>query len=231
MSNEENKGETGTIRYSVVSRGTTVLAEQTSSKSNASTVAARILAKIPTEDGMMSYAYEKYMFNYIVEGGICYLCMTDEAMQRRIAFSFLQDVKGRWLATYGSRGIQAPAYGMQDEFGKVLLRQMKHFSSNAEADKLNRVKNQVEEVKTIMTQNIDSVLQRGERIELLVDKSEDLSANASRFKKGSTALKRAMWWKNVKLTLLILLIVGLVILFIVWLACGVSFERCKSDSK
>jgi vesicle-associated membrane protein 7 len=49
-------------------------------------------------------------------------------------------------------------------------------------------------------------LQRGEKIELLVNKTETLSNNAFKFKKSSTALKRAMWWKNIKLILLIVVI-------------------------
>lgn len=46
-------------------------------------------------------------------------------------------------------------------------------------------------------------MERGERIELLVDKTEVLSASAVQFKKKSTELKNAMWWKNVKLYIII----------------------------
>jgi vesicle-associated membrane protein 7 len=53
----------------------------------------------------------------------------------------------------------------------------------------------------------EKVLERGERIELLVDKTETLSQNAFQFKKSSTALKRAMWWKNVKLMVLIIFLI------------------------
>ncbi|AQL09784.1 Putative vesicle-associated membrane protein family protein [Zea mays] len=43
-----------------------------------------------------------------------------------------------------------------------------------EIDKLAKVKAQVTEVKGVMMQNIEKVLDRGEKIELLVDKTEDL---------------------------------------------------------
>jgi hypothetical protein len=44
---------------------------------------------------------------------------------------------------------------------------------------------------------LDKVLDRQERIELLVDKTEELNQSSIDFKKKSTALKRAMWWKFV----------------------------------
>ena len=54
---------------------------------------------------------------------------------------------------------------------------------------------------------LDKVLERGERIELLVDKTETLSQSAFNFKKSSTQLKRSMWFKNVKLMAVIICII------------------------
>lgn len=42
---------------------------------------------------------------------------------------------------------------------------------------------QIDEVKDVMIENIDRVLERGERIELLVDKTDKLSQNAKKFEK------------------------------------------------
>ena len=40
----------------------------------------------------------------------------------------------------------------------------------------------------------------------MVDKTENLNKQAITFKKGSTALRRHMWWKNMKLNLIILIV-------------------------
>jgi 4-amino-4-deoxy-L-arabinose transferase-like glycosyltransferase len=71
----------------------------------------------------------------------------------------------------------------------------------------------------------DKVLERGERIELLVDKTEDLHQNAIRFKKSGTALKRAMWFKNVKL---MAAIAGIILVSIFWLV--VVWQTRKNNS-
>jgi hypothetical protein len=53
----------------------------------------------------------------------------------------------------------------------------------------------------------EKVLERGERIELLVDKTENLNQNAFKFKKASTQLKRSMWWKNIKIMIILALVI------------------------
>lgn len=46
-------------------------------------------------------------------------------------------------------------------------------------DKVQTLKDQVDGVKNIMTQNVDRILARGERLDDLMDKSEDLQAGVS----------------------------------------------------
>jgi len=47
-------------------------------------------------------------------------------------------------------------------------------------DQITTLQSQVEEVKGVMTQNIERVLERGQRLEELMDKTTDLEANVSR---------------------------------------------------
>jgi hypothetical protein len=42
------------------------------------------------------------------------------------------------------------------------------------------------------------VLERGERIEVLVDKTEDLQNQAQRFQVQGRNLRNKMWWQNMK---------------------------------
>lgn len=71
---------------------------------------------------------------------------------------------------------------------------------------MKQVHGEIEQVKDVMVHNIERVLERGERIELLVDKTDNLNQQAFAFKKRSTQLKRAMWWKNTKIMAMIVLV-------------------------
>ncbi|KAF3696181.1 Vesicle-associated membrane protein 8 [Channa argus] len=88
-------------------------------------------------------------------------------------------------------------------------------------DKVQTLKDQVDGVKNIMTQNVDRILARGERLDDLMGKSEDLQAGAQHFKQTSQKVARSYWWKNVKLIVVIIVIVLIVVLIIILLATGV----------
>lgn len=61
----------------------------------------------------------------------------------------------------------------------------------------------IEYRKDIMVQNIDSILQRGERLDLLVDKTDTLAGQAYAFRRGARSVRRQQWWKNTRITVLL----------------------------
>ncbi|KAK4753742.1 hypothetical protein SAY87_001846 [Trapa incisa] len=188
------------ILYAVVARGTVVLAEFSAATGNTGAVARRILERLPSEaNSRLCFSQDRYIFHILKSDGLTFLCMANDTFGRRIAFSYLEDIHMRFLKNYGRVAPHAPAYAMNDEFSRVLHQQMEFFSSNPSADTLNRVRGEVEEVRTIMVENIEKILERGDRIELLVDKTSTLQDGAFHFKKQSKRLHRALWMKNVKL--------------------------------
>eukprot|EP00736_Rhodelphis_marinus_P003273 Rmarinus@m.26297 len=213
--------------YSLVARGSCVLAEFTTTSGNFTTVTRCILEKIQQKDGAMSYVYNKHVFHILIDQGLTYLCMADEDFGRRLPFAFLHDVKERFKAAYGDGGQTALAYAMNDEFSRVLAKQMDYYSNNPNADKVTKVQREIDEVKNVMVHNIEKVLERGEKIELLVDKTENLNQQAFQFKKQATQLKHAMWWKNAKLMAAVIVIVIFVLWLLLSMICGFDFKKCS----
>lgn len=222
-----------TIVYALVSRQKTVLAEYTatSATGNFPTVTRVLLSKIPSVDGKMSYVYDQYVFHYVVENGICYLCMSDELNKHRLPYAFLQETKSHFVAQYGTEIPQrAIAFSMNEEFSKVIKDRMDYYNSdNPSVDNISVVQGQIDEVKDVMVQNIEKVLERGEKIELLVDKTDRLNQQAFKFEKSSRTLRRTMWWKKVRTIVCMTTVAALVIFIIVAASCGgLDFHKCKS---
>ncbi|KYQ90809.1 synaptobrevin domain-containing protein [Tieghemostelium lacteum] len=217
------------IIYSLVARGSSVLAEFTNTTGNFTTITRRILDIIPPNDTKMSYVYEKYIFHYLVDETLTYLCMADEEFGRRLPFAFLEDVKNRFKSIYGDKGKTALAYGMNADFSRTLENLMDYYSNNAGADKLSKTRAEVDEVKNILVSDIaPQLLKRGEKIEILVGRTEQLNQQSFKFKKQSQQLKCAMWWKNVKMMLIIAFVVAIILFIIITMACGgFSYEKCK----
>lgn len=209
------------ILYAVVSRGTTVLARYAHCIGNFSEVADQVLSQIGPDDSKMTYSHGSYLFHYITEDRIIFLCISDDEFERCKAFLFLNEIKKKFQATYGSaHAHSALPYAMNNEFSKILAGQMKHFSEARNMDAIGILQTQVEDVKNIMVQNIDTLATRGERLELLVNKTENLSEASITFRKSSRNLSRSLFWKNVKIYVVVGVIILITTYFIVSMACG-----------
>ncbi|KAK4358566.1 hypothetical protein RND71_020795 [Anisodus tanguticus] len=202
------------ILYAVVARGTTVLSEFSPVAGNTGAVTRRILEKLPGEtESRLCFSQDRYIFHILRSDGITFLCMANDTFGRRIPFSYLEDIQMRFMKNYGKVASYAPAYAMNDEFSRVLHQQMEFFSSNPSADTLTRVRGEVDKeflhsgmvlipsspLRTIMVDNIEKILERGDRIELHVDKTATMQDSAFHFRKQSKRLRRALWMKNAKL--------------------------------
>ncbi|KAH7671923.1 vesicle-associated membrane protein 7 [Dioscorea alata] len=216
------------IVYALVARGTVVLAEFSAASGNAGAIARQILEKIPgTNDSNVSYSQDRYVFHVKRTDGITVLCVADDSAGRRIPFAFLDDIHGRFVKTYGRACHTALAYAMNDEFSRVLSQQMEYYSSDPNADRINRIKGEMSQVRNVMIENIDKVLERGDRLDLLVDKTANMQGNTMRFRRQARRFRNSVWWRNVKLTVILVLILLIIIYVIVAFAChGVTLPSC-----
>ena len=64
-----------------------------------------------------------------------------------------------------------------------------------------------------MRENINKVSQRGERLDSLQDKTDNLAVSAQGFRRGANRVRKQMWWKDMKMRMC--LIAGIIILLIV----------------
>ena len=95
------------------------------------------------------------------------------------------------------------------------------------SDSLANAKKEIDSVKDIMTENIERVLERGERIDLLVDKTDRLGGSARDFRVRSRGLRRQMWWKNVRIMVLLVVVVVFLLYLFVGMGCGLpAWSKC-----
>mmetsp|Transcript_109834 Transcript_109834/g.319569 ORF Transcript_109834/g.319569 Transcript_109834/m.319569 type:complete len:249 (-) Transcript_109834:171-917(-) len=215
--------------YALIARETTILCEYTTTSGNFQQITSTILNKIKPEDGSMTYVYdEQYAFHYIVDGRLTFLCMAD-AEKRRIPFVFLDDVKNKFIATYGDRANSALALSMNEDFGRTVKKTMDYYNDPAN-DATAAAQKKLDAVKNVMVQNIDLIMERGEKMDLLVDKTEQMQQNAQQFKKTSQQLKDTLWCKKMKIyALFTFLVIFVIIIFSMFLCGGVDYPGCQSD--
>jgi len=72
---------------------------------------------------------------------------------------------------------------------------------------------QIDSTVGIMRENINKVAERGERLDSLQDKTDNLAVSAQGFRRGANRVRKQMWWKDMKMRMCI--VGGIVILIVV----------------
>uniref|UniRef100_A0A0E0D8G0 V-SNARE coiled-coil homology domain-containing protein n=1 Tax=Oryza meridionalis TaxID=40149 RepID=A0A0E0D8G0_9ORYZ len=229
--------------YAFVARGTVILAEYTEFTGNFTTIASQCLMKLPASNNKFTYNCDGHTFNYLVEDG--FRRQIPIAFLDRVKDDFTKRYAGGKAATaaanslnrdFGSKLKEHMQYCVDhpEEISKlakvkaqvsevkgVMMENIEKYCVDhpEEISKLAKVKAQVSEVKGVMMENIEKVLDRGEKIELLVDKTENLRSQAQDFRQAGTQVRRKMWLQNMKIKLIVLGIIIALILIIILSVC------------
>ncbi|KAJ4781917.1 Vesicle-associated membrane protein 727 [Rhynchospora pubera] len=169
--------------YSFVAKGTVVLAEHTWFFGNIRTVAIQCLAKLSPNSNKFTYSCDGHTFNYLVEKGFVFLVVANEDLGWSAPFVFLERVKEDFVQQYGSdiddegrdSHLFSISYSLDYDFGPRLKEHMQYCINHAE--EISKLTDLIE-MKGIIIDNIEKVLNRGEKIELIVDKTETLHFQA-----------------------------------------------------
>ncbi|OAQ65889.1 v-SNARE protein [Pochonia chlamydosporia 170] len=219
------------LLYSCIAHKTTILAEcTTSASSQTSSLASLILPKIEhNRPQKLTYTHGQNQIHYISEapsehpnnpsaGGLTFLVVADASLGRRVPFGYLIEIRNQFFNEYteSTDFSEMPNYGA-GSFNSELKNLMIDYgtTSGGRNDALGNAKREIDDVRGIMTENIETILERGERLDLLVDKTDRLDSNAQDFRVRSRGLKRQMWWKNVKLMGLLGLVIFLIVMVMV----------------
>lgn len=79
-----------------------------------------------------------------------------------------------------------------------------------------------------MRNNINMANERGERIDNLQDKTDNLAVSAQGFRRGANRVRKQMWWKDMKMRMCIIAGIIILILIIVIPSKLIFLQRAKS---
>ena len=184
------------------------------------TNAKRVLNSIPkTKADKRSYNFNDLCYNIIFDSqGCCYMSVTDEHYSRVRAFQFLEEVKKKFEQSHRQVSAFAPE-----------LKEMCEYYSDPKNDKLQKLREDIDDVKGVMIENIDKMLERGEQIDTVVEKTDTLAVKAKEFNKKTTDLKRKLFCRRMMMWFAVFIIVLIIIFIVVLFACskdGINFDKC-----
>jgi|TARA_B100001540_G_scaffold6259_2_gene5558 vesicle-associated membrane protein 72 len=204
-------------------RATTTTTMMTDRGRVASTTQA--LEKLSDDNTRFTYTADGHTFNYVVENGFTYLVVADSEVGRHVPFACLDRIKGEFTRDHASEAQDAIAHSLNKSFAPRLKEHLEFCSANPDSvSKVSQVQQQVSQVKEIMMDNIEKVLDRGEKIEILVDKSDALRFQADNFHKTGRQLRRKLWCENMKMKALVGIVLLALLLTLIFTLCG---KKCR----
>eukprot|EP01091_Cochliopodium_minus_P010586 TRINITY_DN2841_c0_g1_i1.p1 TRINITY_DN2841_c0_g1~~TRINITY_DN2841_c0_g1_i1.p1 ORF type:complete len:248 (-),score=72.67 TRINITY_DN2841_c0_g1_i1:233-976(-) len=212
----------GKIIYCMIARKdfdhSVLMAEYSLKEGNFITVSKQILSKVQG-DVKKIYAYENYLFHLIIKNGLAFLCMSEKEFGSTVPYSLLEEIQNRFYNQYKESWRNARENEFKD-FSRVLSDLIDKYSIKENVDKISKIKSDINRVENVMKDNIEKVIKRGESIDILLSKSEDLENSSQNFKFNARALKRKMWWKNQKLCcviwLFVIIIIAAIVALLLW---------------
>ncbi|CAI2348576.1 unnamed protein product [Caenorhabditis sp. 36 PRJEB53466] len=145
------------------------------------TFTAKLLVERSGLGARSSVKENEYMCHcYVRNDGLSSVCVTDTEYQQRVAMSFL----GRVMDDFTSKlpAVQWSGIKSDKDCSYLGLKDLlEKWQNPRDADPMTRVQEEVEETKIVMHNTIQSVLDRGEKLDDLVKKSENLSDQSKMF--------------------------------------------------
>ena len=133
-----------------------------------------------------------------------------------VAFSYLADIKKKFISTYDNQKIQS-SYSYQLKNFSDEIKKLQDFYVKNPQSKLALLKNSINQTSEIMHENVEKLFQRNEKLEITLQKSNNLLGNSDVFYKNIHRMKMKQKYKRLKYIaffILIVLVMALLIYFI-----------------
>ena len=136
-----------------------------------------------------------------------------ENLDVEVAFSYLADLKKKFFSTFDQKKIQTSYSYQLKSFSDEIQKLQDYYIKNPQS-KLALLKNNLNQTSEIMHQNVEKLFERSEKLEITLQKSNNLLGNSDVFYKNIHKIKMKQKYKRLKyifLFILLFLIMGLLI--------------------
>ena len=175
----------------------------------------------PQEGARLRMEQHDLTFSGTVHGGHLYLLTAERAAGVELPMAALQRcvAEAAGMVVHG----KAPrALSLNATVGPIFKAALEACERNPhQHSKVEHMKSELNEIKVVMHDNIEKILDRGERLQDISDKTQQLQMTAMEFHKQSRRVRKQMWCLNCKAQAMIgalVLGVGGVVALVVWLS-------------
>ncbi|KAK8160344.1 transport protein-like protein sec22 [Phyllosticta citrichinensis] len=132
----------------------------------------------------------QYTIHYVIDDALVFLCICNRSYPRKLAFTYLADLKGEFTTTYQSQQYLAATcrpYAFV-EFDTFIQRTKKTYQDSRATQNLDKLNDELKDVTKIMTKNIEDLLYRGDSLERMGDMSSRLREDSRKYRKAAVRI-------------------------------------------
>ncbi|CAK9023167.1 unnamed protein product [Durusdinium trenchii] len=178
------------ILSAAVARGTFVLCEYDASTGadDLTEISRKVLPKIPRTGAIRSYVYGGHTFNYLLDKDLIFLCIAAPTATE-LVFEFLNEFRRTFEAV-------SRRSNREVELARMLRDLIMRYNMENGGGRVEQVERDLEEVTDVMRNNLGKVIERGERIDSLLDKTSALKAESVSFRSSAKRYNDDLWWRD-----------------------------------
>merc|ERR1739845_178607 len=93
------------------------------------------------------------------------------------------------------------------------------------ADRVTAMREKVKDINDSLMDGIDKILERQEKIDLLVNRSNQLAESSVAFRRDAQSVRRWQWWRRAKIWVCIISLALVVIMVVLFSTCGITLRH------
>ena len=200
------------IIYGIIAKDSKPLCEYSEYVGSISSVCIKAIAMCKEQQGVLTYeGYNMYYENHF---NLIFLLMCEKGYPEEAVFKCIENIVNEFQKTFPSSSAydNGPQYCLNKQFQQKLRMYMEKYNDpKNQKNKVDILKDQVLSMHRQVLDTADIVNERGEQINLIVSKSEQLSRDSYTFKKTAEKVKNIERWRKIKLYGTIILIFVIII--------------------
>ena len=145
----------------------------------------------PPPPSRMSYESGPYFLHYMIEGGVCYLTLTDRGYPKKLSYQYLEDLQKEFTNQHGHDSIETVArpYAFI-KFDTFIQKTKKLYQDTRTQRNLTKLNEDLHDIQNVMSRNINDILGQGERLDHVSSMSETLRNESRKYSSRAKDLSR-----------------------------------------
>mmetsp|Transcript_14457 Transcript_14457/g.31000 ORF Transcript_14457/g.31000 Transcript_14457/m.31000 type:complete len:235 (+) Transcript_14457:1-705(+) len=152
--------------------------------------------------------------HYDTDSNAVFLIVASAEYPQRVAFKCIGELKRKFKSSFGQALHKSAEGGLSRQAKHLLAEICSEFADPGRIDKTTNLLREVTEVKGILQDSLSDMLATRDNLEVLEDKTIRLRTEASTFQRKAVDLRRAMWWRNFKLKLILGVVICIILAYI-----------------